>query len=91
MIVFGQVAFDKSYAIITANPALSTVERDGTPSVSLLLRALVLSFSSSSDAYDHEAIDRLRHASKTLQNKSRSFWIASALFESSLRIDLVNL
>lgn len=41
--------------------------------------------------YDTEAIRQLREAQRVLQGKSRSFSIASSVFEGALRVDLIRL
>ncbi|EEU37064.1 uncharacterized protein NECHADRAFT_52106, partial [Fusarium vanettenii 77-13-4] len=86
MIVFGQVAFDNSLAILDTFPERF---RDYTrlPSPPLLIQALLLPKAK----YDRERITGLVNATTLLSKKSRSFYLASGAFEGKLRIDLIRL
>lgn len=84
LIVFGLVAFDNAFAILQAFPALfPTIPT--LPSPILLVRALLLSTKS----YDEGRIEGLRQALGRLRAKSRSFYLASGVFQGRLRADLV--
>ncbi len=84
MIVFGQVAFDNSLAILQAFPILFP-DVPAVPSAFLLTRALVTNPSH----YLGERILAIQEADLRLKSKSRSFSLASSLFQGRLRIDLV--
>ena len=84
LIVFGLVAFDQAFAILTTFPQrFPTVPP--LPSPLLLIRALLLS----TNAYDDDKIEGLSQALARLRAKSRSFYLASGVFQGRLRIDLV--
>lgn len=84
LIVLGLVAFDNAIAIIQSFPLLFPLA-PSLPSPSLLVRALLLPVSS----YDDIRIEGLRDAITRLRQKSRSFYLASGVFQGRLRIDLV--
>lgn len=84
LIVFGLIAFDNAFAILQTFPSLfRTVP--GLPSPLLLVRALLVP----SSAYDDDRIRGLQQALARLRAKSRSFYLASGVFQGRLRIDLV--
>lgn len=86
LIVFGLVAFDNAIAVLNAFPAhFPSVPSLPTPA--LLVRALLLPAA----AYDDDRIIGLRQSVQRLQNKSRSFYLASGTFSGRLRIDLIHL
>ena len=84
LIVFGLVAFDNAVAILDAFPAHFR-RAPGLPSPALLVRALLLP----AGAYDDDRILGLQQAVDRLQQKSRSFYLASSTFSNRLRIDLI--
>lgn len=82
--MFGLVAFDNALAILHAFPYhFPTVS--ALPSPVMLVRALLLPAS----AYDEDRIHGLTQAVGRLQRKSRSFYLASAVFPGRLRIDMI--
>lgn len=84
LITFGLIAFDNAIAILNAFPALyPTVP--SLPSPVLLVKALLLP----TGAYIDDTIIGLKQASARLKKKSRSFYLASAMFQGRLRIDLI--
>lgn len=84
LIVFGLVAFDNALAVMHAFPALFPVV-PSLPSPILLVRALLVP----PRAYDIGRIKGLQKALARLRAKSRSFYLASSVFEGRLRIDLI--
>ncbi|KAF5004210.1 hypothetical protein FDECE_9292 [Fusarium decemcellulare] len=86
LIVSGLVTFDNALAILDTFPEHFS-HLSGLPSPVRLIRALFLS----KDRYDQERVAGLINATALLQNKSRSYFLASAAFEGRLRIDLVRL
>ncbi|KAK4696819.1 15-cis-phytoene synthase / lycopene beta-cyclase, partial [Lecanoromycetidae sp. Uapishka_2] len=84
LIVFGLIAFDTAFAILAAFPsAFPTIPI--LPSPLLLIRALLVPTA----AYDDDRIEGLQEALARLRAKSRSFYLASGVFQGRLRIDLV--
>lgn len=84
LIVFGLVAFDNAIAILNTFPRLfPTVPR--LPSPALLVTALL----TPTTKYDQQRLDGFRDALITLRQKSRSFYLASGVFEGRLRNDLI--
>ncbi|GAB7356039.1 hypothetical protein MBLNU459_g6656t1 [Dothideomycetes sp. NU459] len=83
LIVFGLVAFDNAMAVLNAFP-FHYPSVSSLPSPLSLVRALLLPAS----AYDEERIEGLKHAVQRLRQKSRSFYLASAVFPGRLRIDM---
>ncbi|KAI1114674.1 hypothetical protein F5Y14DRAFT_413295 [Nemania sp. NC0429] len=84
LIVFGLVAFDRGMAVLDILADVqSGVPRNTSPS-SLLKAALTDPVN-----YDMRRIRGIREAVSTLRKKSRSFYLASAVFPGRLRIDLV--
>jgi len=86
LIVFGLIAFDNAVAILNAFPN-HYPSVPALPSPVLLVRALLLPAA----AYDSDRIAGLKNAVKRLQRKSRSFFLASGVFQGRLRIDLITL
>ena len=84
LIVFGLVAFDNAFAILATFPQRFP-KLPSLPSPLLLVRALLLPVS----MYDEGRIGGLRQALARLRAKSRSFYLASGVFQGRLRIDLV--
>ena len=84
LIVFGLVAFNNALAVLetftTKFPDLPSM-----PSPLLLVEALLLP----SHKYDQLKIYGLQEALYRLRKKSRSFYLASGVFEGRLRIDLI--
>ena len=84
LIVFGLIAFDNAFAILQAFPSLfPTIPT--LPSPILLVRALLLSTKS----YHEERVEGLQQALGRLRAKSRSFYLASGVFQGRLRVDLI--
>lgn len=84
LIVFGLIAFDNAVAILNAFP-VHYPSAPALPSPILLVKALLLP----ARAYDEERIEGLKQAARRLRQKSRSFYLASAVFPGRLRIDLI--
>lgn len=82
--MFGLIAFDNALAVLHAFPSLFPVVPP-LPSPVLLVQALL----KPAHEYDQERIEGLRQALERLQAKSRSFYLASSVFEGRLRIDLI--
>lgn len=84
LIVFGLIAFDNALAVLEAFPSLFP-SLPALPSPALLVKALLIS----TKAYDDDRIEGLQQALVRLRLKSRSFYLASGVFQGRLRIDLV--
>ncbi|KAI8632966.1 hypothetical protein F5Y19DRAFT_472149 [Xylariaceae sp. FL1651] len=84
LIVFGLVALDRGMAVIDTFPELFP-EAPTTPSPALLIKALL----TDPAKYNMTRVRGIREAVVTLRRKSRSFYLASAVFPGRLRIDLV--
>jgi len=84
LIVFGLVAFDHAMAILLTFPDLFP-DVPALPSPSMLVHALL----TDTPKYDLERIAGVQQAVVRLQKKSRSFYLASAVFNGRLRIDLI--
>jgi 15-cis-phytoene synthase/lycopene beta-cyclase len=84
LIVFGQLAFDKSLAVLYTFPALFP-NPPVLPSPTILMRALL----TPSTQYDGVRLAGLRDAVLRLKRKSRSFYLASSTFPGLLRTDLM--
>jgi len=84
LIVFGQLAFDNSLAVLYTFPKLFP-NPPTLPSPADLTRALLISPSD----YDHARLAGLRDAVQRLKRKSRSFYLASSTFPGLLRTDLL--
>ena len=86
LIVFGLATFDQYLAIIYASPHLfPTIPRYPTPLMLVHSRLL------STSQLDYDRIDGIADAVERLKKKSRSFYLANALFSGRLRIDLITL
>ncbi|EPS43714.1 hypothetical protein H072_2316 [Dactylellina haptotyla CBS 200.50] len=85
LITFGQLAFDHALAVINGFPETFNFEIPSWPSVFLMISGLSLRVKQ----YPSKRILDLRDAIVKLQHKSRSFSLASSVFEGRLRIDLV--
>lgn len=84
LIVFGLVTFDETVAILETFPALFPTVPE-LPGLPLAAKAL----STSTAAYDQVRIAGIQDAVRTLKRKSRSFYLASSVFEGRLRTDLI--
>ncbi|KAK0306248.1 hypothetical protein LTR82_016463 [Friedmanniomyces endolithicus] len=84
LIVFGLVAFDNAVALLDAFPA-HYPHFSGLPSPVTLVRALLLP----AQTYDDDRILGLQQCVARLRAKSRSFYLASSVFQGRLRIDLI--
>ncbi|KAL8914373.1 MAG: hypothetical protein Q9171_001003 [Xanthocarpia ochracea] len=84
LIVFGLVAFDNALAILNTFPHLFPAVSP-LPSPVQLVKALLVSPS----RYQDERILGLQEALQRLRKKSRSFYLASGVFQGRLRIDLI--
>ncbi|KAF1964700.1 Lycopene beta-cyclase [Bimuria novae-zelandiae CBS 107.79] len=84
LIVFGQLAFDKSLAVLYTFPKRFP-DPAVLPSPHVLLKAL---FTSASQ-YDEARLVGLQEAVIRLKRKSRSFYLASSTFQGQLRSDLL--
>ena len=84
LIVFGLVAFDHAMTILLVFPKLFP-DAPELPSPAMLIRALL----TAENKYDEERLKGIQQAVVRLQEKSRSFYLASATFSGRLRIDLV--
>ncbi|KAF4553201.1 Squalene/phytoene synthase-like protein 2 [Elsinoe fawcettii] len=84
LIVWGLIAFDNAIAVLDAFP-LHFPTASNLPSPIMMIRALCLP----SAAYDEERMDGLKEAVNRLSKKSRSFYLASGVFEGRLRVDLI--
>jgi len=81
LIVFGMVAVDNAFAVVVTFPSLFPA---GIPSTITLLKGILLSVSK----YDTKRMHGIQNGIERLQKKSRSFYLASAVFPAALRIDL---
>lgn len=84
LIVFGLVAFDNAFAILATFPE-HFPKVPPLPSPLLLVQALLLPVK----VYDDDRIEGFSEALARLKAKSRSFYLASGVFEGRLRMDLV--
>ena len=84
LVVFGLVAFDNAVAIIDAFPHLFP-DAPTLPSPTALVKALLVS----PVRYDTHRVLGLKQALDRLRRKSRSFYLASGVFEGRIRIDLI--
>ena len=84
LIVFGLVAFDNAYTILQTFPNLF-ISMPELPSPLLLIQALIVPTS----VYSDDRIEGLQQALSRLRAKSRSFYLASGVFQGRLRIDLI--
>ena len=84
LIVFGLIAFDNALAILQTFPSLFP-SVPTLPSPILLVYALL----TPTNAYDDTRIEGLQQALARLKAKSRSFYLASGVFQGRLRIDMI--
>ena len=84
LIVFGLIAFDNALAILQTFPSLFP-SIPYLPSPVLLVRALL----TPTKAYNDNRIEGLQQALARLKAKSRSFYLASGVFQGRLRIDMI--
>lgn len=84
LVVFGLIAFDNALAVLQAFPSLFPAIPP-RPSPILLIRALL----TPTRKYDLNRIAGMQQALVRLRAKSRSFYLASSVFEGRLRIDLI--
>ncbi|KAJ2981957.1 hypothetical protein NUW58_g6555 [Xylaria curta] len=84
LIVFGLVAFDRGMAVLDIFPEMFP-GGPGNMSLARLVKAIL----TDPGNYDMKWIRGIREAVITLKRKSRSFYLASAVFPGRLRIDLV--
>ncbi|TKX23806.1 bifunctional lycopene cyclase/phytoene synthase [Elsinoe australis] len=84
LVVWGLLAFDNAVAVLDAFPFHFPIVSN-LPSPVMLVRALLLP----SAAYDEDRINGLKEAVSRLSKKSRSFYLASGVFEGRLRVDLI--
>ena len=84
LVVFGLIAFDNAYAIVQTFPDIFS-NLPGTPSPIVLIRALAVPPRS----YDEQRLHGLKQALGRLRAKSRSFYLASGVFQGRLRLDLI--
>ena len=84
LIVFGLIAFDHSMAVLQAFPSVYP-EVQQIPSPIQLMQAILLPI----QKYDTVRIQGMREALARLRRKSRSFYLASSVFQGRLRIDLI--
>ncbi|KAI8944040.1 hypothetical protein F4801DRAFT_281317 [Xylaria longipes] len=82
LIVFGLVGFDRGIAVVNT---FHEMFPSGNTSPAVLLKAIL----TNPAKYDLKRIRGIREAVSTLQRKSRSFYLASAVFPGRVRIDLV--
>ncbi|KAK5001118.1 hypothetical protein LTR66_000156 [Elasticomyces elasticus] len=82
--MFSLLAFDNALAVLYAFPSLFPAV-PLRPSPALLVSSLLVPIS----AYDDERIQGLQEALARLRKKSRSFYLASGVFQGRLRIDLI--
>ena len=78
------MAFDNALAILQTFPLLFP-DVPVLPSPMMLVRGLLVPIAK----YDEERIKGLKEALYRLKKKSRSFYLASGVFQGRLRIDLV--
>ncbi|KAI1291269.1 hypothetical protein F5Y03DRAFT_403466 [Xylaria venustula] len=84
LIVFGLAASDRSMAVFDTFPEMfPAAPRHMSPAS--FIRALV----TDPAKYDMNRVRGIREAVSTLRKKSRSFYLASAVFPGALRIDLI--
>ncbi|KAI0551365.1 hypothetical protein F4679DRAFT_136364 [Xylaria curta] len=81
LIVFGLVGFDRGMAVLDTFPEMFPE----TLSPALLIKAVI----TNPAKYNMKRVRGIREAVSTLKRKSRSFYLASAVFPGRVRIDLV--
>ncbi|KAL9117769.1 MAG: hypothetical protein Q9187_005691 [Circinaria calcarea] len=84
LIVFGLVAFDNALAILQTFPSIFP-EVQTLPSPLQLVKALLVPVGT----YEEYRIEGMREGLARLRKKSRSFYLASGVFQGRLRIDLI--
>ncbi|KAG8534157.1 uncharacterized protein KY384_001001 [Bacidia gigantensis] len=84
LIILGLVAFDNAFAVLQTFPHIFP-SLPSIPSPFLLVEALI----TSTQAYDERRIEALQQALARLKAKSRSFYLASSVFQGRLRVDLI--
>ncbi|KAI1457291.1 Squalene/phytoene synthase-domain-containing protein [Annulohypoxylon moriforme] len=84
LIVFGMAAFDRGLAVLYTFPNVFP-DVPSLPPPGLMAKAVL----ADPAEYDMSRVKGIRQAVKTLQQKSRSFYLASSAFPGRLRIDLV--
>jgi 15-cis-phytoene synthase / lycopene beta-cyclase len=84
LVVWGCFAFDNAVAILDAFPD-QFPSVPGMPSPLLLMKSLLLPTSS----YDQKRLQGIQNGLDVLAKKSRSFYLASGVFNGRLRIDLI--
>ena len=84
LIVFGLVAFDNALAVLDTFSPFESLVPDW-PSPIILIKALLIPASK----YDGQRILGLQEAVVRLQEKSRSFFLASGTFEGKIRLYLI--
>ena len=93
LVIFGHVAFDRGYCIVTMTTVNSAYTSSGFFSSAPF--SVIASCAFTSSYVDNKTVihqlDLLRDTSVILKRKSRSFWTASSIFEGPLRVDLINL
>ncbi|KAI3320780.1 hypothetical protein HD806DRAFT_504943 [Xylariaceae sp. AK1471] len=84
LIVFGLVALDRGMAVLDTFPEMFPGASKRL-SPALLIKAIL----TDPARYDMTRIRSIREAVSTLRRKSRSFYLASAVFPGRLRIDMI--
>lgn len=84
LIVFGLLAFDRGVAALDTFPEIHPRGSEDMSAASLVKAILM-----KPENYDMERVRGIREAVDTLRRKSRSFYLASAVFPGRLRIDLI--
>ncbi|KAI0968754.1 hypothetical protein F4678DRAFT_474184 [Xylaria arbuscula] len=84
LIVFGLAGFDRGVAVFDTFPEMFPKARRHVSPASLIKAVAI-----DSVKYDMKRVRGIREAINTLRKKSRSFYLASAVFPGALRIDLI--
>ncbi|KAJ3562103.1 hypothetical protein NPX13_g8692 [Xylaria arbuscula] len=84
LIVFGLAAFDRGTAVINTFPEIFPGTSRG-----MYFKSFLKAIVTTPEKYDMGRVRGIREAVCTLRRKSRSFYLASAVFPGSLRIDLI--
>ncbi|KAI0426900.1 hypothetical protein F5Y09DRAFT_317590 [Xylaria sp. FL1042] len=84
LIVFGLAAFDRGMAVLDTFPETFPKE-----SRHMFPGSFIKAVLTDPSKYDMKRIRGIREAVSTLRKKSRSFYLASAVFPGALRIDLI--
>jgi 15-cis-phytoene synthase / lycopene beta-cyclase len=85
LIVFGSIALDRALAVLDTFPDQLGGTWKRLPPPALLLKAML----TNPERYDMNRVRGIREAISILGRKSRSFYLASAVFPGRLRLDLV--